>query len=162
VAAATKSSALVAVLAALTPISGHAQRDAGPIELRTGLVITSSVRVAPKVYHLPAPSSLDSAVITVRGDDITVDFAGATLEGIAPGDDPDRATGLAIRIEGGHNVRILHANVRGYKVGILARDTRGLVLANNDLSYNWKPRLYSLISLAFVAATYTTTARSRG
>ena len=51
------------------------------IELRRGLIITSSVRIAPKVYRLPAPSSLDSAVIVVRGDDVTVDFGGATMEG---------------------------------------------------------------------------------
>jgi len=45
------------------------------IELRPGLVITQSARVAPRVYRFPAPDAGDSAVITVRGDDITLDFA---------------------------------------------------------------------------------------
>ena len=115
------------------------------IELRRGLVITHSVRVAPRVYRIAGRASLDSAVVTIRGDDVTVDFAGATLEGIAPGSDPDLAVGVAIRVDGGKNVTVRNARVRGYKVGILARGTRGLSLVDNDLSYNWKPRLYSLI-----------------
>src|SRR5512146_1646757 len=115
------------------------------IELHRGLVITHSVRIAPKVYRIRGQASLDSAVVTIRGDDVTVDFAGATLEGIAPESDPDLAVGVAIRVEGGRNVAIRNARVRGYKVGLLARGTHGLSLVDNDLSYNWKPRLYSLI-----------------
>ena len=115
------------------------------IELRQGLVITRSARIAPRTYRLPAPGSLDSAVIIVRGDNITVDFAGATMEGTAPDANPDLAAGIGIRVEGGRDVRILNARIRGYKIGIIARGTRGLSLIDNDLSYNWKPRLYSLI-----------------
>jgi parallel beta-helix repeat protein len=88
---------------------------------------------------------MDSAVITIRGDNITVDFAGATMAGAALDANPDMAEGVAIRVEGGSNVRIVNARIRGYKVGIIARGTRGLSLIDNDLSYNWKPRLYSLI-----------------
>jgi parallel beta-helix repeat protein len=84
-------------------------------------------------------------VITVRGDDITLDFAGATMEGLPPGSNPDQASGIAVRVDGGRNVRILNARIRGYKVGILARRTKNLSLIDNDLSYNWKPRLYSVV-----------------
>src|ERR1700694_4994688 len=115
------------------------------IELRSGLVITQSARIAPRVYRLCAPESADSAVVTIRGDDITVDFAGATMEGIPPDSNPDLASGVAIRVDGGRSVRILNARIRGYKVGILARHTKNLSLIDNDLSYNWKPRLYSAI-----------------
>jgi len=118
---------------------------AAQVELRPGTVITQSTRIVPKTYRLAAPVSLDSAVITIRGDDVTVDFQGATLEGMAPETDPDRASGVAIRVEGGRNVRILNARIRGYRVGILARGTHGLVLIDNDVSYTWKPRLFSLI-----------------
>ena len=48
-------------------------------------------------------------------------------------------------IELKRGIRILNARVRGYKVGIRARDTRLLTLVGNDLSNNWKPRLYSLV-----------------
>jgi parallel beta-helix repeat protein len=115
------------------------------IELRSGMVITRSARVAPRVYQLRAPTSLDSAAIVIRGNDVIVDFAGATLEGVSPGADPDLSRGVAIRVDSGRNVQILNAHVRGYKVGILARGVRNLSLIGNDLSYNWKPRLYSLM-----------------
>ncbi|HEX9728006.1 MAG TPA: NosD domain-containing protein [Gemmatimonadales bacterium] len=122
------------------------QGDSLPIvTLRPGLVITRSVRVQPGTYDLPGHSSLDSAVIIIRGNDITVDFAGAIMRGTPPDTDPDRAAGVAIRIDGGRNVRLLRAEVHGYRIGILARGTRGLQLIDNDLSYTWKPRLYSLV-----------------
>ncbi|HEX6598037.1 MAG TPA: hypothetical protein VF034_01865, partial [Gemmatimonadaceae bacterium] len=115
------------------------------VPITRGMVITRSVRITPGSWRIRAAASLDSAVITIRGDDITVDFGGATLEGSPVTADPDQAAGVAIRIEGGHHVTIRNARVRGYKVGILARGTRGLALLDNDLSYNWKPRLYSLV-----------------
>src|SRR5437879_4040491 len=108
------------------------------VELRSGQLITHSVRIVPKTYRLTAP-------VTVRGDDVTVDFQGATLQGIDREADPDQARDTAIIVTGGHDVRILHARVRGYKVAILARGTRRLALVGNDLSYNWKPRLLSLV-----------------
>jgi parallel beta-helix repeat protein len=110
-----------------------------PIELQAGMIITQSVRVLPKTYRLAGPP------IIVRGDNITVDFLGATLEGIDPQADPDQARDTAIVIDGGSNIRIVQARIRGYKVGILARGTRRLTLRNNDLSNNWKPRLFSLV-----------------
>ena len=110
-----------------------------------GLVITSSARLRPGTYRLDAPSSLDSALIVIRGDDVTVDMSGVTLAGSDSDADPDAGRGVAVRIEGGRNVRVANARIRGYKVGILATATRGLVLMGNDLSHNWKPRLYSLV-----------------
>ena len=135
---------LLGVLASLATLA-----QPGPglprIALRSGLVITRSVQVIPKTYRLPAPAAADSAVITIRGNDITVDFAGATLEGLDPATDPDQATGIAIRIEGGRNVRLRNVRVRGYKIGVLVRGTRDLQLLDNDVSHNWKPRLLSLV-----------------
>ena len=115
------------------------------VPLRPGMVITRSVRIAPRVYRLAAPSSMDSALVTIRGHGITVDFGGATIQGLATEDDPDLAAGVAIRVDGGSNIRLLRPRARGYKVGILARGTRGLTIENGDLSYNYKPRLFSLV-----------------
>ncbi|MEP6858194.1 MAG: right-handed parallel beta-helix repeat-containing protein [Gemmatimonadales bacterium] len=134
---------VVGLLASLSNVPARAQ-SIPTIELRQGLVIMKSARVAPRTYSLPGPSS-DSAVITIRGDNITVDFAGATLAGTPSEANPDAAAGIGVRIDGGSNIRIVNANIRGYKVGIIARGTRGLSLIGNDLSYNWKPRLYSII-----------------
>jgi parallel beta-helix repeat protein len=122
-----------------------AQSAPARIELRAGLIITRSAHVVPKTYRLAAPASLDSAALTIRGDNITIDLTGATLEGSDPAADPDAATGVAIRIEGGRDVRVIGGRIRGYQIGVLARGTRGLVLRRIDASHNWKPRLYSLV-----------------
>src|SRR6266852_9005187 len=116
-----------------------AQVPQGPIELQPGMIITQSVRVVPKTYRLAGPP------IIVRGDNITVDFRGAILEGIDPQADPDQARDTAIVIDGGSNIRIVKAHIHGYKIGILARGTRQRTLRDNDLSDNWKPRLFSLV-----------------
>lgn len=109
------------------------------------MVITRSVRIRPGTYRFSAPASLDSALVTVRGNGITVDMRGVRLVGLPEAADPDRAAGVALRIEGGSDVRITGATIRGYRFGILARRTRRLVLVGNDLSYGWKPRLFSLV-----------------
>src|SRR5258705_9046 len=125
------------------PVAATAQSS---IELRQGLVITKSARVTPRTYRLRAADSSDSAaVITIRGDNITVDFAGATMVGTTEDALPDAAKGIAIRIDGGRNVRLINAHIRGYKIGILAQGVSGLSLIDNELSYNWKPRLYSIV-----------------
>jgi len=132
----------------LTTSAGQAQhvaRAAQTIVLRPGMVITHSTRFKPGTYRLPAPAHADSALIVVRGDSVTLDLTGVVLEGMAPDSDPDLATGVAIRVEGGQNVRILGARIRGYQIGILARGTRGFELRGLDLSHNWKPRLFSLV-----------------
>jgi len=115
------------------------QSDQGPIELQPGMIITQSVRVVPKTYRFAGPP------IIVRGNNITVDFRDATLQGTDPAADPDQARDTAIVIDGGSNIRIDKARIHGYKIGILARGTQQLTLQDNDLSDNWKPRLFSLI-----------------
>ncbi|HTL05115.1 MAG TPA: NosD domain-containing protein, partial [Gemmatimonadales bacterium] len=110
---------------------------------RPGLLLTSSARLLPGTYRLGAPASPDSAAITLRGDDLTLDLTGVTLEGSDPAGDPDRSQGVAIRIVGGRNVRIVGGRIRGYQVAVLARGTRNLRLSGIDASDNWRPRLYS-------------------
>ena len=115
------------------------------VRLVPGMVITTSVRIAPGTYRLDAPRDSTSALITIRGSRITVDFAGATLLGAPSESDPDRAAGLAIRIDGGRRVTLRNAKIHGFKVAVLARGVRALRLLDNDLSHNWKPRMYSLV-----------------
>lgn len=115
------------------------------VALRPGLVITQSVRITPRVYALRGNASMDSAVIVIRGDNIVVDFQGAELRGASLESLPDEAQGVAVRIEGGRNVRVINARIRGYRIGIMAIGTRGLQLSSNNLSHNWKPRLFSVV-----------------
>jgi parallel beta-helix repeat protein len=131
---------LLAIPAVLT-----AQGRPAATRPRAGLVITHSMRISPGSYRLPAPGSSDSALITIRGDNLEVDFTGVVLDGAPPGSEPDGGAGIAVLVDGGRNIVIHGARIRGYKVGILVRGTRGLKLNNNDLSHNWKPRLFSLV-----------------
>ena len=128
----------------VAPVATRAQQTT-TIKPRAGLVISRSVRMTPGTYRLPTSRALDSAVITVRGDNITVDMRGVTLIGTALDGDPDHAQGVAIRIDGGRNVRLVGAVVRGYHVGLMARRTQRLVLDSNNFSHNWKPRLFSVV-----------------
>ena len=113
---------------------------------RAGMVITQSVKVRPGVYRLRAPASLDSALLTIRGRNITVDLRGVTFVGSPIDRAPDAGQGTAIRIDGGEQIRVRGLTARGYRVGILARGTRALTLDSNNLSHSWKPRLFSIVA----------------
>ena len=108
----TLLSLVVAVQAEAAQVRAVAPTTAAPLVLRPGLVITTSARVARRTYQLPANPSVDSAVIVIRGNDITVDFDGAVLRGTPVDADPDAAAGVAVRIDGGHNVRIFNNQVK--------------------------------------------------
>lgn len=109
-----------------------------------GMVITRSLRIAPGRWRLAGRSD-SNAVITVRGSNITLDLTGVTLLGTDADARPDQARGIAILVDGGSNIRIRGARIRGYKIAVLARRTRGIALEDNDLSHNWKPRLFSTL-----------------
>jgi nitrous oxidase accessory protein NosD len=106
------------------------------------MVIDRSVRVAAGTYRLPAPAD-GAAAITIRGEGITVDLTGVTLEGGDPLADPDGYGGTGILVDGGQHVTIRGGTVRGYKVGVRGRQSPGLRIAGLDASYNWKARLWS-------------------
>src|SRR5207247_5694638 len=94
-------------------VSAHAQAHQRTIELQPGMIITQSAKVVPKTYRLTGPP------IIVRGDNITVDFRGATLEGIDPQTDPDQARDTAIVIDGGSNIRIVKARIHGDRKSVV-------------------------------------------
>lgn len=117
----------------------------GQLQPRVGLVVTSSATLRPGTYRLDAAADTASAVITVRGDDITLDLSGVELRGSDLEADPELAAGIAILVDGGSNITIRNAKIRGYRFAIVARGTRNLRILDSDLSFNWKPRLYSIV-----------------
>jgi hypothetical protein len=114
------------------------------VPLRAGMVITSSLTIRPGTYRIPS-RDLDRPALTVRGSNLTIDFNGAELVGSDIDADPDSFAGLGILVDGGSHITIRNARVRGFKVGLLARDASRFHLTRSDFSHNWKQRLYSLV-----------------
>jgi len=110
-----------------------------------GMRVTESVRIEPGTYEVAGPESLEEALIVITGDGVTLDLTGVELRGVPIESDPDLATGIAVFVDGGSDVTIRGASLRGYRFGILARGTRNLSILDSDLSYNWKPRLFSQV-----------------
>lgn len=117
-----------------------------PIDLRAGLVITRSSVVRKAEYRIPSshPDGKPVGAIRIVGDNITVDFQGATLRGTAPTTPPDRRAGTGIEVRG-KNVVIKNARVHGYKNGLIAFDSPGIQILDSDFSYNWKQHLRSTL-----------------
>ena len=134
---------LPVVLLSVSAVPAAAQ---AVVPFTPGMVVTASARIEPGTYRVPGPVSLDSALVVVRGDDVVLDLTGVRLEGLSPDADPDLATGVAVRIDGGRNVTVRGGTIRGYRFGILARGVAGLRLQENDVSYGWKPRLFSQVA----------------
>jgi nitrous oxidase accessory protein NosD len=132
--------ALAGLLAVVALGGGAAQTG---VPLTAGMVIARSITVRAGTYALAAPDDVSKPAITIQGENITIDFSGAVLRGGPDGADPDTFAGVGILIDGGSKITLKNAVIRGYKVGILARRSSDLHLTHNDLSYNWKQRLYS-------------------
>ncbi|MBX7183730.1 MAG: right-handed parallel beta-helix repeat-containing protein [Vicinamibacteria bacterium] len=131
--------ALALALVATTPVFPEA---ATPI--RAGLVIDRNTTLRRGTYRIPS-AGLEAPVITVRGSNIDLDLSGVELVGSPDSAAPDKYQGLAILIDGGEHVSIRNARIRGFKVGIHARNVKDLRIEGNDVSRNWKQRLYSRV-----------------
>lgn len=112
------------------------------VALTPGMVIDHSVTVKPGTYRLPS-ASLDAPAIVIRGAGVMVDLTGVTIEGGEPYTNPDTYKGLGILIDGASGATIKGGAIRGYKVAVRGQKTPKLHLTALDVSYNWKPRLWS-------------------
>jgi len=123
-----------------------------PVVLSNGITLSKSCTVAAREYSFPTSQGVRKAgdeeiptfkpAITIRGNNLTVDFKGATLRGTPSAVEPDQRKGLAVRVEGS-NITIKNLKVHGYMVGLMAGHSKGLKIQNCDFSYNWKQRLKS-------------------
>jgi len=115
------------------------------VRLDAVTTITKSVKIQKGTFTVPTKEPYDEkkdAAIKIVGDNLVVDFQGATLRGSSPTTEPDERIGTGIFVSG-KNITILNANVHGYKIGLQARNSPGLKILNCDFSYNWKQRLLS-------------------
>lgn len=131
----------VLILAALVVVPASA-RDTTMI--RAGLVIDRNTTLRRGAYRIQS-ANLGTPVITIRGSNIDLDLSGVELIGSPDSARPDQYEGLAILIDGGEHVSIRNARIRGFKVGIVARNVKDLHIEGNAVSRNWKQRLYSRV-----------------
>src|SRR5204863_10026899 len=73
---------------------------------------------------------------------IVVDFNGAELKGSNDKEFPNEFYGCAILIKG-RNIVLKNANIRGFKVAVMARDVDNLSIENCNFSYNYRQKLHS-------------------
>lgn len=113
-----------------------------PVELKPGMIITGHTLVKKAIYPINGHDSLNRPVILIKGDNITVDFNNALLQGSNDQQMPNAFYGLAILIKG-NNITLLNARVTGYKVAVMAEGCKNLKIENSDFSYNYRQQLQS-------------------
>lgn len=118
--------------------------SAASVDLKAGMVISSSVTINQNHFALNAATDISTPLITIDGNDITVDFNHAVLQGSNDKTRPDELYGLSILIKkGSKNIVIKNAEIHGYKIAILADNVKNLTIDNCDLSYNYRQHLLS-------------------
>lgn len=116
------------------------------INLQPGMTISSSITVKKAKYRFSSDSDDgNQGVIKISGDNLTIDFNGAEFIGTPENTPPDQRKGTAIQILNGKNITIKNLKVRGYKIGLIARNIQGLRILDSDFSYNWKQHLKSTL-----------------
>lgn len=113
-----------------------------PVELKPGMVISSSLIVKKGNYHFNGQQSPERSVILIQGNNITVDFNGSALWGSNDKQWPNEFYGTAILVMGNH-ITLKNANIHGYKLAIRADSCNDLVIENCDASYNYRQHLQS-------------------
>ena len=103
--------------------------------------VTASARFAPGEYRVA--DSDDNGVLQVEGDDITLDFQGATLIGAQENETPDRFSGIGIVAKNSKRLTIKNLRARGFKFAVLAENCQQITLENLVLSDNFKQHLQS-------------------
>ena len=131
------------LLAAILAFSLSSLATAPPLlELKKGLIIRSSVQIKPGKYFLNGSDSLNQPVLTIEGNNITVDFNMAILQGSNDQQMPNRFYGLAILIKG-NNITLKNARVSGYKIALMAKGCKNLQIEFSNFSYNYRQHLQS-------------------
>lgn len=131
---------ITALLCTLLPLS----LLANTIDLVPGMVIRSSVTINQRSYPLAAAADISKPLLTIEGNNITVDFNQAILQGSGDKTRPDEFYGLAVLVKkGSKNITLKNAFIHGYQVAILADSVDNLTIDHCDLSYNWRQHLQS-------------------
>lgn len=105
-----------------------------------GARIRQSARLEPHTYRVADPGG---GALVVEGDDITLDFGGATLSGAPERAAPDTFAGIGLVSYGNSRLTIRNARIRGFKTAIHVQGGADIVIENCDLSDNYAAHLGS-------------------
>ena len=132
------------LLIAYSVIIASPQIRANSIDLKAGMIIKTSVTINAKKYPLNASTNIKEPLLVIEGNNITIDFNHAIVQGSNDKLNPDEFYGLSILVKkGSKNIVIKNAHIHGFKVAILVDSMETLTIENCDLSYNWRQRLKS-------------------
>jgi hypothetical protein len=106
--------------------------------LSAGMVIDHSITVRPGVYRLAASGDLQTPALTIRGENITVDFNGATLLGSPEQADPDTFAGVGVLIDGGSHVTVKNTVIRGF-ITLISDDGARAWVDGEEIIDAWAP-----------------------
>ena len=126
-----------------------------PQNLKSRMLLTASTTFTtfvkdtkPYIALLPDTSEEGEegrgAAITIRGDNLLIDFKGLVLRGTPERTEPNARQGTGILVQG-KNITLKNLSVHGYKIGIFAKDCPNLTIIQSDFSYNWKQKLKSTL-----------------
>ena len=119
----------------------NCQTKTKKLELTKGLVINSSVTFdSTKIGGTVLLTSKDNyeKMITIEGENLTVDFGGITLLGTDYLTRPNEFGGVAIHIKNSKNLTIQNLNVSGYFIALEADSVQNLMIRNCNFSYNYR------------------------
>ena len=83
------------------------------------------------------PGRVLKEALVIGADGIVIDGNGAVLEGPGRAGDKRSFTGVGLLLEGRRNVTLRNLTVRGFEIGLAARDCRNLTVENCDFSDNY-------------------------
>ncbi|MDA7625729.1 right-handed parallel beta-helix repeat-containing protein, partial [bacterium] len=109
-----------------------------------GETITQSVLFQKDTFKLNGTDSLNQPVLTIEGKNIVVDFNDAIIAGSNDKKWPNEFYGLAILIKNSQNITLKNANIRGFKIAVLAENVDSLKIENCNFGYNYRQKLKSI------------------
>ncbi len=112
-------------------------------QLHQGIIINESIVLEKDTFFLEGVEGFSNPAIIIGGENIVVDFNGTVIIGSQNYSRPELFKGLGIEIRNGKNITIKNLVLKGYKVGLRAREIQNLKIENADLSYNYRQVLKS-------------------
>jgi len=111
-------------------------------EISRGEILYSTIFIKG-VYPIHTDASDTIPYLSIQRDNLEIDFNSSILDARNKSQLPDSFSGIALYIHDCKNVIIRNLDVHGFKMAILAERVTNLTIENCDLSYNYRPKLYS-------------------